>query len=117
MHGVRIAVIKLRYVAEVAAEASGKRTAVIVALKAAQDLLGRLHDLEVLLVRARETQAALCPPDLPVWRDLGSLGHTVEDDCRQLHARDMHDRTKLIAIANQLRAGTRQGHLVHRAAG
>jgi CHAD domain-containing protein len=53
LHGVRIAVKKLRYAAELVAEATRKRIgADIAVLKAAQDLLGRLHDLEVLLVRA-----------------------------------------------------------------
>ena len=109
LHGVRIAVKKLRYGAELTAEATGRRIAgSIAALKAAQDLLGRLHDLEVLLVHAREAQASLSPPDLTVWRDLGSLVHIVEDDCRGLHARYMRDRTRLTAIANRLGAGARE---------
>ena len=55
LHAVRIAAKKLRYAAELVAEATHKRiTADLAVLKGAQDLLGRLHDLEVLLVRARE---------------------------------------------------------------
>ena len=52
LHHVRIAVKKLRYSVELADETTGKRIAAdVAALKAAQDLLGQLHDLEVLLAR------------------------------------------------------------------
>ena len=109
LHGVRIAVKKLRYAAELAAEATRKRIAADIALlKAAQNLLGRLHDLDVLLVRGREAQASLSPPDFTAWRDLGSLVHAVEDDCRKQHARYMGDRASLIAIANRMGAGARR---------
>ena len=107
LHRVRIAVKKLRYAAELSAGATHKRIATdIAALRAAQDSLGRLHDLEVLLSRAREAQA-LCPPDLTTWRDLGALVHVVENDCRHLHARYMSDRTHLLTTANRMAAGTR----------
>jgi len=115
LHGVRIAVKRLRYAAELAAETTRKRIAADIAtLKAAQDLLGRLHDFEVLLVHAREAQVSLSPPDLTAWRDLGSLVHVVEDDCRRLHARYMRDRTALTAIANRMGAGAREAELVGR---
>jgi CHAD domain-containing protein len=107
LHGVRIAVKKLRYAAELAGEATHRQTAAEIAgLKAAQDLLGRLHDLQVLLVHAREAQAFFSPPDFVAWRSLGSLVHRVEEDCRQLHARYMRDRSGLIAIANRMGALT-----------
>ncbi len=107
LHAVRIAAKKLRYAAELVAEATHKRIAADLAvLKVAQDLLGRLHDLEVLLVRAREAQAAVSLPSLTAWRDLGELVLVVEDDCRTLHARYMRDRKQLMASANRL-CGTR----------
>ena len=109
LHGVRIAVKKLRYAAELAAEATRRRVAAdIPALKAAQDLLGRLHDFEVLLAHAREAQVSQSPPDLAAWRDLDSLVHVVEDDCRLLHARYMRDRTGLAAVANRMGAGAHE---------
>jgi CHAD domain-containing protein len=115
LHRVRIAVKKLRYAGELVAETTRKRIAVdIAALKAAQDLLGRLHDLEMLLVSARKAQASLAPPDLTAWRHLGSLVHVIEDDCRQLHARYMRDRTELMAMANRMAAGTRDAQPVAR---
>ena len=55
LHEVRIAVKKLRYALEITKELSGSRaTASILALKRAQDLLGRMHDLEVLIARTHE---------------------------------------------------------------
>jgi hypothetical protein len=50
-------------------------------------------------------QASLSPPDVTRWRELGSLVHVVEDDCRLLHGRYMGDRPALIAIANRAGAG------------
>ena len=86
----------------------------IAVLKAAQDLLGHLHDFEMLLVRAREVQATLSPPDLRAWQGLGSLMNVVECECRQLHARYMRDRTDLVAIANRMGASTRAARPVAR---
>jgi CHAD domain-containing protein len=117
LHSLRIALKKLRYAAELTAEATHKVTAAdITVLKAAQDLLGRLHDVEMFLVLAREAYSALSPSDLTAWRDLGSLVHVVEDDCRGLHARYMRDRAALIAIANRMGAGTREAQRVSRRA-
>jgi CHAD domain-containing protein len=105
LHDVRIALKKLRYGAEVLADAQSQRaTADIAAFKDAQDVLGRLHDFEVLAERGRDMQASLSPPDLTAWREIGSLIHAVEDDCRPLHARYMHNRIKLLAIADRLGA-------------
>ena len=69
-----------------------------------QDLLGRLHDLEVLIERARQTQASLSPPLLKTWREVGLLVRALEDDCRALHAHYVRSRTKLLAIANRVAA-------------
>lgn len=115
LHGVRVAVKRLRYAAELVAETTRKRIAGdITRLKAAQDLLGQLHDLEVLLARSRAAQAALSPPDLTAWRDLDSLVHAVEDDCRKLHARYMRDRPELIAVAHRMGEGLREAQPVAR---
>src|SRR6266850_1888196 len=54
LHAVRIAVKKLRYTLELMPRAASSRNAARVrALKQAQDLLGRMHDLEVLIARTR----------------------------------------------------------------
>jgi CHAD domain-containing protein len=103
LHDVRIALKKLRYVMELLAEARPERAAGgIAVLKTAQDLLGRLHDLEVLIERVRHEQPLPSPPALTVWHDLGSLVDALEEDCRALHARYMRQRVKLLAIADQV---------------
>jgi CHAD domain-containing protein len=103
LHDVRIALKKLRYCMELLAEARpGRAACEITVLKTAQDLLGRLHDLEMLIERARHAQPLPSPPALTVWHDLGSLVDAVEDDCRALHARYMRQRVKLLAIADQV---------------
>jgi hypothetical protein len=105
----------LRYTAELVAETTRRRIGVdLAALKVAQEILGRLHDLDVLLVHVRKAQLALVPPDLTTWRDLDLLVQVVEDDCRQLHARYMRDRTHLMAVTNRLGADTRETQLAVR---
>lgn len=103
LHDVRVALKRLRYTLELAADARQPLASRdVAALKTAQDLLGRLHDLELLIARVRDEQVRLSPPTLAGWRDSGSLAHTLEDDCRALHARYMHHRTKLLAIADRI---------------
>jgi CHAD domain-containing protein len=109
LHHVRIALKKLRYAAELLDETERRRlTAAIGALKAAQDVLGRLHDLEVLLAWGRKAQATLDPPDVGGWRVLGALARAVENECRLLHARYMRDRGVLLAIAARLGSAHRE---------
>ena len=103
LHDVRIALKKFRDALELLAEARERpATAEIAALEHAQDVLGRLHDLEVLADRGRHVQVSLSPPDLAAWREIASLVHAAEDDCRPLHARYMHDRVRLLAIADRM---------------
>ena len=104
LHEVRIALKKLRYAAELLEEAGRRRLAADIAvLKTDQDLLGRLHDLEVLIAWVRESQASLSPPDLNMWRELASLSQALEEECRQLHASFVCDRTKLVAMTTRMR--------------
>jgi CHAD domain-containing protein len=87
LHGVRIALKKFRYALEISSEASGLKLASdIRTLKRAQDILGRLHDRQVLIDRVRQIQPAVVPPDLAAWRKLDVLVASLEDDCRRLHA-------------------------------
>ena len=103
LHEVRIAVKKLRYALELGAEARSQRTnANLRALRSGQDLLGRPHDVEVLVGRARREQATLTPPTLPVWRQFDSLIAALEDECRTLHAAYTRDRANPIAIADSI---------------
>jgi CHAD domain-containing protein len=105
LHGVRIAVKKLRYALELSIEAAGEKGgADLRALKRTQDVLGRMHDLQVLTDRVRQVQASLAPPNVTVWRDLDALLASLEDDCRRLHARYMHVRDALASIADAVTA-------------
>ena len=102
LHVVRIAVKKLRYAVELSTEATGERGgADLRVLKRGQELLGRMHDLQVLIDRMRQTQASLAPPNVTVWRDLDALMTSLEDDCRRLHGRYMRMRDALGAVADR----------------
>jgi CHAD domain-containing protein len=103
LHAVRISVKKLRYALELAADADRvKSSPDLKQLRRVQDVLGRLHDLQVLVDRAREVQASLTPPDLNAWRELDVFVVALEQDCRRLHARYMQDRDALEALCFRL---------------
>ena len=117
LHDVRIAVKKLRYALEIVGDARLQRERRdIAALKAAQDSLGRLHDLEMLIRRARRVQTSLSPLTLTAWRELDSLVSVLEDDCRSLHADYMGDRLELLAIVDRVRNTKKQALPVSRRA-
>ncbi len=102
LHTVRIAIKRLRYAVELSAEAAGTRVdADLRLLKRSQDLLGRAHDVQMLIDQARRTQASLAPPSVAVWRDLATLVTSLEDDCRRLHGRYMRMRDTLTALAER----------------
>jgi CHAD domain-containing protein len=102
LHAVRLAVKKLRYAVELSTEAAGKRSSAdLLALKRAQELLGRMHDVQMLIEQVRRTQASLAPPSVTVWRDLDNLVTSLEDDCRRLHGRYMRSRDELQALVGR----------------
>ena len=102
LHAVRIAVKKLRYAREVLVEASGARTkGELRSLKRGQDILGRLHDMQMLLDRVRQLQASLTPPDVTMWRKLDTLTTALENDCRRLHARFMRQRDVVLTVCDR----------------
>jgi CHAD domain-containing protein len=117
LHGVRIALKKFRYAVEVAAEASGEdRRAELRTLKRGQNLLGRLHDLQVLADRARRAQAGLDTPALAMWREFDTLLASLEGACRRLHARYVRERAAVLAIcARHLGKAARAKTAVRRA--
>ena len=105
LHAVRLAAKKLRYGVELAVEASGLRDSPdLRVLKRAQQLLGRLRDLQVLAERVRSVQASLAPTDQTAWRDLDELMTPLEHSCRQVHARYVKDRAILTALCDRLGA-------------
>ena len=105
LHEVRIAVKKLRYTLEIA---DVKRSAPLQArlrrLKNAQDVLGRLHDLEVLIARTRGIQSSPGASTLKVSADLDRLVRRLETECRQLHGHYMAMRPTLLQLCQRLMA-------------
>lgn len=110
LHAVRIAVKKLRYALELTRELSRSRTTRrINALRRIQDLLGRVHDLEVLLARVRGVQAFSEAPSPRLSSDLDRLERRFQTECRRLHARYMVSRPRLLAICDHARTGAKAG--------
>lgn len=105
LHQVRIAIKKLRYVLEIARELSRSRaSARIRMLKNVQDLLGHMHDLEVLITRIRALQGSDRAPTLKVSADLDRLVRRLEMECRQLHVRYMGFKKKLLELCDYVTA-------------
>lgn len=103
LHSTRIAVKKFRYALELDVESRGlKSTPELRALKRMQEVLGRLHDFQVLVDHVRRVQASLAPPRVTTWRDLDTLLMALEQNCRKLHARYVGERQALLDICDQL---------------
>ena len=95
LHTVRIAVKKLRYVLELAGEAAAAQTGDDVkALKAIQEILGRMNDLEVLRAHMLEVGAAASDDD-GLASDLDGIAHDLQQECRRLHARYVSKQDRL----------------------
>jgi CHAD domain-containing protein len=102
LHQVRIAVKKLRYALEIVRDVSGSRAeARIRTLKRSQDLLGRMHDLEVLIARTRGLQSAAVR-DLKLSSDLDQLVRRLETEARQLHGQYITTRRSLLDICSRV---------------
>jgi CHAD domain-containing protein len=104
LHAVRIALKKFRYAVELASEiASDKRLRTdLRLLKRNQDLLGRWHDRQVLIERARHVQASLTPPSASGVRRLDRLVTMLENDCRRLHARYIRESVAIVAVCDRI---------------
>ena len=101
LHQVRIAVKKLRYTLEIAKELSRSRaSARLRTLKNVQDLLGRMHDLDVLIMRIRALQGSDRAPTFKVSAELDRLVRRTETECRQLHVRYMEYKKKLLELCD-----------------
>jgi len=102
LHAVRIAVKKLRYAAEVAVDTGAPAAGPVRTLKRMQDLLGRLHDLQVLETHVAAVQAAPRSGALPDG-GLAIIGRALEDECRHLHARYLSGVPDLLAASEAVR--------------
>jgi CHAD domain-containing protein len=102
LHEVRIAVKKLRYTLELGGTV--RKPARLRTLKNAQDLLGRMHDLEVLIARTRSIQSSPGASTLRVSGDLDRLVRRLETECRQLHGHYVAARPTLLSLCHRLMA-------------
>jgi len=103
LHAVRIALKKFRYALEVSVEATGASpTTELRTLKRGQEILGRLHDVQILIDRVRRIQASVDPPDLTLWRNIDVLTTALENDCRRLHARFMRQQSAVRAVCDRV---------------
>lgn len=103
LHAVRVATKKLRYALEIEHELKRSRGAGRIAqLKRLQDLLGRMHDFEMLIARTRQLQAEVAGSDRQLASELDQLIATLEQECRQLHGIYMRRRPSILKIAQLL---------------
>lgn len=103
LHRVRVAAKKLRYALEIQRELTKSRsTTQLNRLKAQQDLLGRMHDLEILIDRARGVQTTLTPRDRRGMAELKQLIRVLEEECREGHAAYMRARPALLKMCDTI---------------
>lgn len=99
LHAIRVATKKLRYALEIERELKRSRsTARILQLKRLQDVLGDMHDFEILIDRTRRLQADVAGSDRRLATELDRLVRTLEEECRQLHAVYMRRRASIIKL-------------------
>jgi len=88
LHAVRIAAKKLRYGLEIAVGSGLKQaTPQVRTIKRAQELLGKLHDLQVLQTHVAAVLAEPRTGRLHSGAALENLARQIEDQCRLLHGR------------------------------
>jgi CHAD domain-containing protein len=105
LHRVRVAAKKLRYAMEVDRELKRSHvTARITQLKRLQDLLGLMHDYEMLIDRTRQVQTAMATTDRTTAEELDALVRTLEDECRRHHATYMRRRPSILELCDVLLA-------------
>jgi CHAD domain-containing protein len=106
LHEVRIAAKKLRYGLELAADSGLPLAAPYVrTIKRAQDILGKLHDLQVLQAHIAAAQIPADPPRPESRAALDALAAHVEAQCRHLHARYLLSTPALREVPAAVRTG------------
>jgi CHAD domain-containing protein len=103
LHSVRIATKKLRYALELAHELAPVRTlGPVRRLKRMQDLLGRMHDLEVLAGYTRLLDLQAGHPD-HLHAGVTLLLDAIDTQIRLLHAAYLATRSSLLEVATRCR--------------
>ena len=105
VHRVRIAAKKLRYSLELAGDTGEARTRTAVReLKEIQEVLGRLHDLEVLGAMIQDLTTPAPEVDTPVNAELEALRLTLDGDCLELHSQYVGKRESLLQVCQEATA-------------
>lgn len=104
LHEVRIAVKQLRYGLELAADARVPAAAPLVReLKRAQDVLGRLHDLQVLQTHVAAVQVSAPGRSAP-HQGLAAIAGRIEEQCRILHGKYAAAAPSLVELTQKVKA-------------
>jgi CHAD domain-containing protein len=105
LHAVRIAAKKLRYGLELAAD-SGVRSAspLVRRIKRVQDLLGRLHDFQVLQEHIAIVQSGPAASREGMHDALAALAGDVEARCRHLHGQYLMTAASVQDLIETVRA-------------
>jgi CHAD domain-containing protein len=102
VHDVRIATKRLRYALELAGELRLVRTAALVAsLRTVQDILGELHDLDVLRGRCALVLREV-PADSIVAREVEAIAASIDADVRVQHARYLRTARGLARLTDRV---------------
>jgi CHAD domain-containing protein len=102
LHAVRLSTKKLRYALELAREAARVPvTGDLRQLEATQELLGRMHDFQVV---QEQTQAVMAGRDVdrPTARALEIMDAAIERSCRGLHAKFLAVAPRLSRLADRV---------------
>ncbi len=106
LHDVRIAAKKLRYALElVQSVGQVQQAARLKTLRQTQDLLGRMHDVEVVIARIRTVQATPGRANLRVSADLDCAVRALEDESRQHHGGYVAMREALLKLTDAVESG------------
>jgi CHAD domain-containing protein len=116
LHCVRVALKKLRYAVEIAGELSGRKLeATLNELKAGQDALGELHDVDMLMCYA--TAALEAEADAHVRTSLETLLTKLETERHELHALYLTQQPTLLALIDRIQDQVVPRFTMARAAG
>jgi CHAD domain-containing protein len=103
LHDVRIAAKKLRYALELAADSRTSGAAALLRpIKRVQDLLGRLHDLQVLQSHVADAQTERGADRPGMHEALDAVARQLEDECRHLHARYLMSASTLVEVCERV---------------
>jgi CHAD domain-containing protein len=114
LHSVRIAAKKLRYSIEIADDTGVMAgTHIVPRLRKAQETLGRLHDVQVLLGHAQKFRSTKGAEQ--VGDDLRILEAVLAAECQALHGKYLVKRERLLLLCDICRRAAKPRRVAHAA--